>query len=229
MDNNLIKNATLEVFQKFNIKSFPIDCEAILNAYGMKIKTYSSQKPKKKERCLFYSDEAYTLKGTVYYNDSKPIGRIHFSLAHEIAHIALKHGTPSTKEQEKEADAFASYFLAPRMTIHYAHCKNHIQVAKLFGVSLEAAQYAFDDYRKWHRRAVYKMDSFDKAMYSHFYNDKINGFAYSIKKCKFCGKILINNNLDKCSDCTIRISPRFESYGDENFRRAESYWLYGGL
>ncbi len=194
----------------------------------MKIETYSSQKPRKKEKCLFFSDDAYTLKGTVYYNDEKPIGRIHFSLAHEIGHIALGH-KERTEEYEKEADIFASYFLAPRIAIHYSRCKNHIQAAKLFGISIEAAQYAFDDYRRWHRKAVYRMDSFDKAMYAHFYNYDIKEFAYSVKKCKLCNEILINTKLEHCDRCHIRVAPRFYTYNDDNFRRAESNWLYGGL
>lgn len=229
MDKDKIKLITLEVYEKFNIQSFPIDCEAILEAYGMKVKTYSSQKPKKKERCLFYSEDAYTLKGIVYYNDTKPIGRIRFSLAHEIGHIALQHEEPRTEEQEKESDCFASYFLAPRMAIHYSGCKNYVDVSKQFNISHEAAQIAFDDYRRWHRRAVYKMNDFDRAMYSHFYNDTYKGFVYSIKTCKFCGKELLNEKSDYCSECFNKLSYIDYAQNDKYFHAAENHWLYGGL
>lgn len=47
---------------------------------------------------------------------------------------------------EAEANFFASNILAPRMAIHYARCKNEADVARIFEVSCEAAQYAFDDY-----------------------------------------------------------------------------------
>jgi hypothetical protein len=63
------------------------------------------------------------------------------------------------------------------MAIHYAKCKNVIDVAKLFGLTNEAAQYAFDDYRRWHRWTVHhKMDNFDKSMYVHFYNKEFGCF-----------------------------------------------------
>lgn len=229
MDREKIILATLNVYNKFSIQSFPIDCVAILNAYGMKVESYATQSPKKKKLCFYYSEEAYTLKRTVYYNDKKPLGRIRFSLAHEIGHIVLGHEEPRTEEQEKESDCFASYFLAPRMAIHYSGCKNHVRVAKFFNISIEAAQYAFDDYRRWHRRAAYKMDKYDKAMYSHFYNDELKGFVYSIKTCKLCGKVLLNEKSDYCSECFDKLSYIDYSQNDKYFHAAESHWLYGGL
>lgn len=229
MDHIKIKLATLEVFERFNIQSFPIDCIAILISYGLKIKTYSSQKPKKREICLSYSEEAFTLKGIVYYNDEKLIGRVRFSLAHEIGHIALNHDEPRTKEQEKEADCFASYFLAPRMAIHYSGCKNHVETAKQFNVTYEAAQIAFDDYRHWYRKAVYKMDSFDKAMYAHFYNENHKEFVYSIKKCELCGNELHNSNSGYCPECFNKLSYVDYYKKDKYLHAAENNWLYGGL
>lgn len=227
MDYDKIKFATLEVFQEHNLKSFPIDCEDILKRYGMKVQSYSSQKPKKRERCFYYSEDAFTLKKIVYYNDKKIPSRILFSLAHEIGHIALKHEEPRTQLHEDESDCFASYFLAPRMAIHYSRCKNHVQVSKQFGLSVEASQYAFDDYRRWHRRAVYKMNDFDKAIYSHFYNEQYKGFVYNVKTCKLCGKELLNHKPDYCDSCFNRLS--FRNYNDRDFYAAENNWLYGGL
>ena len=118
----------------------------------------------------------------------------------------MKHSEPRTDEQEKEADQFASYLLAPRMAIHYSKCKNHIHVAKQFNVSYEAAQYAFDDYRRWHRKAVYKMDFFDKSIYQHFYNDIYNGFVYNVKPCNLCHEEIHNEQSDYCADCFNKIS-----------------------
>jgi hypothetical protein len=230
MDYKTIEHVTLEVFKNFNIKSFPIDCIAILKACGMKVESYSSQKPKKQEKCLAYSKDAFTLKKTVYYNDSQNVRRINFSLAHEIGHIALQHSVPRTEEHEKEADRFASYLLAPRMAIHYSKCKNHIHVSKQFGLSFEAASIAFDDYRRWHRKAVYKMNDFDKLMYTQFYNNDLKCFVYSIKKCEFCGKEIINDGASYCAPCYNRLSYRpLNAYQDENFRMSESHWLYGGF
>jgi len=228
MDYDKIKSAALSVYQKFGIKLFPIDCEDILQSYGMKIEKYSEQKPTKLKKCLIYSEDAFSLKKKVYYNDMKSIGRIRFSLAHEIGHIALKHGTPRIEEHEKEADCFASYLLAPRMAIHYAKCKNENDVAKLFKMTNEAASYAFDDYRCWYRWTVYhKMNAFDKAMYAQFYNKEQDCFVYSIKRCPCCDTLIYNSIATLCKKCNIlNHSYRAFQQPDEDFLIAESQWLY---
>jgi Zn-dependent peptidase ImmA (M78 family) len=231
MDYEKIKNTTLEVFLRFQIKSFPLDCIKILKGYGIKVESYSSQKPKKKNMCISFSEDAFTLKNTVYYNDEQVSGRIMFSLAHEIGHIALNHTAPCTEEQEKEADCFASYLIAPRMAIHYSGCKNHVDVSDMFGMSNEAAQYSFNDYRRWHRRAVYKMNDFDKAIYKHFYNDTVKKFVYHIELCPICGNELYNNS-KTCVKCLIYYSTH-KSYSSkmDDVERAVSTmrnnWLYG--
>lgn len=231
MDYEKIKLATLDVYKKCGIKSFPVDCIETLHFYGMKIETYSEQKPIKHKKCLTYSGDAFSLKKKIYYNDSKSTGRIRFSLAHEIGHIALKHKTPGSDEQEDEADCFASYFLAPRMAIHYAKCKNQNDVAKIFNLSQEASQYAFDDYKRWYRWTIYhKMNAFDKAMYQYFYNEEPECFVYSIKKCASCGKEIFNTSSIMCEQCKV---PRrtFISYeqSSDDLLIAENHWLYRGL
>ena len=227
LNYDLIKLKTYDVFKTCKLKSFPVNCFALLDEYKLKYKTYSSQSKKKREKCYIASDDAFTALGVVFYNDEMPEGRIRFSLMHELGHKVLNHKGERIERHEKEADFFASHILAPRMAIHYSKCKNHVNVAKQFDISLEAAQYAFDDYRRWHRKAVYKMNDFDKAMYTHFYNEKYNGFVYNIKTCKLCGKELLNHKSEYCDPCFNRLS--FRNYNDRNLYAAENNWLYGGL
>lgn len=229
MNYDLIKAKTHEVFEKCNVKSFPIDCFTLLDVYKLKHKTYSSQSKNKKAKCYEASDDAFTALGVVFYNDEMLEGRIRFSLMHELGHKVLGHTGVQMKKQEDEADFFASHILAPRMAIHYAGCKNHVDVAKTFNVSYEAAQYAFDDYRRWHRRAVYKMNDFDKSMYRHFYNDDYKGFVYRINKCELCGIELHNTKTRHCPECFNRLTLINYAKGDGCFHAAENQWLYGGL
>jgi Zn-dependent peptidase ImmA (M78 family) len=231
MINDQIKLAVLKVIKKSNIKSFPIDCFKLLDENKFKYRTYSSQSTKKREKCISYSKDAFTLKGIVYYNDEMPLGRIRFSLMHELGHKVLHHTDEETPEQEKEADIFASNILAPRMAIHYSKCKNQNDVVKTFNVSQEAAQYAFADYRRWHRWTVYhKMNDFDKAMYSHFHNSDANCFVYNIKKCAYCDSPLYNTKDIVCIKCNAPgCSFLKHQPNSEDFMIAESQWLYSGL
>ncbi len=232
MDYEIIKHELLKVFIKCNIYYFPIDCFAVLTFYALKYTTYQEQSRKKQEKCFKISDDAFTAKKVVFYNMGMPKGRIRFSLMHELGHIVLKHGDAPSEMQEREADFFASHILAPRMAIHYAGCKNQNDVAKLFHISMEAAQYAFDDYRRWHRQTIYhKMTAFDKALYAHFYNDEAKCFVYSIKRCAYCDSPIYNMPQEiLCDKCQMPSTAyMYQSQQSEDFRIAESQWLYKGL
>jgi Zn-dependent peptidase ImmA (M78 family) len=180
---------------------------------------------------MSYSDDALNYKDKICYNDKQPFGRISFSLMHELGHILLHHNDNHNPKTEQEANIFASNMLAPRMAIHYAECKNQTDVVKLFGLTNEAAQYAFDDYRRWHRITVYqKMNSFDTAIYNHFYNENIKKFIYSIKKCVYCGEDILNSSDYICVKCS---SPKHiyqvKQETDTQLLIAENQWLYGGI
>lgn len=239
MNNNSILKATIQVFQECKVKSFPIDCFKILNHYKYRIFTYNELKKRNSmlyEMCIGYSEDAFCEKSTqiIAYNDEKPISRIRFSLMHELGHHVLAH-TGESIQNEYEANTFASYILAPRMAIHYSGCKNADDVSKIFHISHEAANHAFDDFRRWHRRVIiYKMSIYDKAMYSHFYSPIQKCFLWSIKKCDVCGKILYNTTENRCHVCTL--PPKHSRYDsssdilwDENvkqLRLARQKWLY---
>lgn len=50
---------------------------------------------------------------------------------------------------EAEANFFAKFALAPPVLIHKLEPQDEIQLANLFDISLEAATYAMEYYRKW--------------------------------------------------------------------------------
>ena len=243
MDINRIVTATIKVFHECNVHSFPINCEELLIHYGNRLFTYRELQQKNSELyalCLDYSEDAFR-SGTskiVAYNTDRPEGRIRFSLMHELGHHVLEHTYPSD-QNEKEANAFASNILAPRMVIHYAQCKNANDVSKLFGMSFEAADNAYIDYRKWRRKVVtHKMTILDKAMYAQFYNSDQNRFVWSKKRCDFCGKILYNSYDSHCHICEIPSVDRifsninctdyFRDFPEDRqrLRAMEEKWLY---
>ena len=239
MDYNKIVTATIGVFRKCNVHSFPIDCEDLLKHYGYRLFSYKELRDRNPELynlSLEYSEDAFRAGAAkiVAYNPDRPHGRIRFSLMHELGHHVLGH-TGASDQNEKEANAFASHILVPRMAIHYSRCKNANDVARLFDMSFEAADNAFMDYRRWHRNAVmYKMSDTDKAMYAHFYNKEQKCFVWSKQTCCFCGKVLYNSLESHCKICTLPPAPKehyqyADRYYDDNDRilqRQHLKWLY---
>ena len=240
MDYDKIVTATIDVFRKCDIHSFPINCEDLLKHYGYRIFSYKELRDRNPELynlSLGYSEDAFRAGASkiVAYNHNRPHGRIRFSLMHELGHHVLDH-TGASDQNEKEANAFASYILAPRMAIHYSRCKNANDVARLFDMSFEAADNAFIDYRRWHRNVViYKMSAVDKAMYAHFFNSDQKCFVWSKRSCCFCGKVLYNSMESHCKICTLPPAPKEHKqytggYYDDNDRilqRQHLKWLYG--
>lgn len=239
MDYNKIVTATIDVFRKCDIHSFPINCEDLLKHYGYRIFSYKELRDRNPELynlSLGYSEDAFRAGASkiVAYNPDRPHGRIRFSLMHELGHHILEHAGTSD-QNEKEANAFASHILAPRMAIHYSRCKNPNDVARLFDMSFEAADNAFIDYRRWHRNVmIYKMSMVDKTMYTHFYNREKKSFIWSKQTCCFCGKILYNSMENHCKICTLPPAPKVHyhytgRYYDDNERilqRQHLKWLY---
>lgn len=85
--------------------------------------------------------------------------RARWSLAHELAHILLQHprralarsrGIESTDLFEREANLFAATLLAPYERAK--HCSNPEEIRDVFGISLPAAKFRFDELKLEKRR-----------------------------------------------------------------------------
>lgn len=235
MDYDKIKLAALHVYRKCNICRFPINCFDILTHYGLTAKKYEDLPPKKKAACLELSSDSCAIGSTIYYNSQMLEHRIRFSLMHELGHILL------FTNLEEEANFFASYILAPRIAIKYTECKNETDVAKIFNLSNEASKYAFDDYRRWRRHITsHKVSTIDKLTYYHFYDTENKLFVWNKSACRGCGNTVYNTLDSVCDKCNhtsnqIKVMEKIsiirsmykEPEIDDDFRKAEHYWLYG--
>lgn len=236
MKNEQILERTLQVFRECEIFSFPFNCIEPFSHYGYKVFSYGELRSKSKELydfCMEYSEDSFRDGNSkiVAYNDSEVNRkRVRFSLMHELGHIVLNHYGGS-EHNEQEANYFASNILAPRMAIHYAHCMNHAEVSEVFHISLEAADYAFQDYRRWRRLAVYHMSALDWEMYRHFWNKNCKKFVYSMTYCYDCDELLYNQpNVHRCPKCEYRHRMTHirncKDIFDEEYDDTKSIWYH---
>jgi hypothetical protein len=150
-----VSRIILDVYETCNIKNFPIDCIDVIKKLKIPLYRYSELSEIKERECYKVSDDAFKLRGKIYYNDSFPyIRRQRFSLMHEVGHILLSHNG-DTKENDDEANEFASHILAPRILIHKYDCRTVRHIYELFGLSYKASNRALSDYRRWYEHIAH--------------------------------------------------------------------------
>ena len=120
---------------------------------GIKIIPYSAYNKTTQVLMLKNSIDGFSVElndGTwyIFYNDTMGYGRINHTIMHELAHIILDHSEGS-ELAEAEARFFAKYALAPPPLIHKLKLHNDTQIAEVFGISRQAAGYAYEYYKKW--------------------------------------------------------------------------------
>ena len=121
MEYIYIADMILKVYRECGIKDFPIPCLDILRHYEFRTITYSRLKelnPEIYTLCVTASNDAFCDQRNriIAYNEKAVLGRIRFSLMHELAHCVFEH-TGEDPENEEIADCFSGNILAPRSAI----------------------------------------------------------------------------------------------------------------
>lgn len=131
----------LALYRQCNIRSFPVDCDRILRAFGYEVMTYqeSAGNDAQDRRLLnTISTDGFAIRNPkrVYVNERSYIRRQLFTKAHEIGHIAMM------SDSEDVANEFAANLLAPRPIIFAKQLKSADAISKAFGISTSAANNA---------------------------------------------------------------------------------------
>lgn len=147
-----IKKIVVDIFVSLNIRCAPISGFEIATKLGAKIIPYSSQNEETRRLMMLQSEDGFTMKyggeWYIYYNDERGYGRTNNTLTHESGHIILNH-TEESELAEAEAKFFAKYALVPPVLVHRLKLQDPTDIASVFGVSCEAAKYAYNYYHKW--------------------------------------------------------------------------------
>lgn len=152
------------VLFKYQIDTLPIDIRSLCNQIGIVLHSYASGKNLIAQYRLqpFTSLDGFStmLKNNyvVFYNqDVRPVGRIRFTVCHEIYHIIIgdvRKNTVAcrdfvtcwnhverlpTNPVERAANIFASRLLAPACVLHALGLRKADEIANLCGLSHTAA------------------------------------------------------------------------------------------
>ncbi|MEN2009886.1 ImmA/IrrE family metallo-endopeptidase [Staphylococcus hominis] len=145
--------------------SFPLDIlEIISQDQRIKLMTFNefsnkTHTPHFQISSIFGSEDAFHIrkgnKALIIYNNSLPMNRLRFTLAHEYGHFVMGHTGINLNEhftyedfyrrkaEEYEANSFASCLLFPlHIRYKYFNCLNTYKTSEIFQISLQASEIA---------------------------------------------------------------------------------------
>lgn len=140
----------MDIYLDYNLHGFPIDEHKVCQKLGILLIPYSEfplekiSLLKKKSKDAFYVPATKKHPHMILYNDNmndvKSIGRMRYSIFHELKHY-INNDKTETQFGEDMADFFSRYFMCP---IPYLIAKNYppdfFMIANDFNISIDAAK-----------------------------------------------------------------------------------------
>ena len=143
-----IESDVYELIEDFGLTEYPLSMRQVCAKLQIDLRPYSDLSANAQTTAMEFSEDIFHIGGDYarmnrfrfLYNDLKPVSRIQYNIAHEIAHIALNI-VGETPYEEKEAEYFAGYLLAPDPLVH-VHCPNLdiADIQRKFDISHDAAE-----------------------------------------------------------------------------------------
>lgn len=166
------RDAAWELLIRMKIRSLPIKISEICFALGIKLK---------------YSEDLIDTDGYSFFLKDIPcivirktdnIGRLRFTVAHELGHILLGHvgmyelvnrePAPNDDPIEQAANVFAIRLLAPACVLWGLNVTSAEQISQICDISLQAAQFRMQHLKELYRRNKFLTSRLEKVLYFRF-------------------------------------------------------------
>lgn len=182
----IARDRAWKILIRYNVNSLPVDVFNICKKSGVLIYDYIDGYDLISrlglERYTKYDGFTVRLENRyiIFYNNFvTPFGRIRFTLAHEIGHIALKHlkkdaaalnkgGETPPNNPEMQANIFAARLLAPACVLHEIGVKSAEQLQSATKISLTAAKIRFDRLQELRKRNAFYKNPYEIEVYKNF-------------------------------------------------------------
>lgn len=219
-----------EFLLQSKVKSLPVNPMAICNQQGFIIRSVSEAEelideldpfdvrsnPECDAKTYLTSDGRYVI---VYDDAVFSQGRIIWTIAHEIGHIVMGHLRDfeqteihkglTLKENtvlEKEADTFASEFLAPAEVLIRCQCVKKNLIIKLCGLSEQAASYRENYLQAYEPNQVFEhIDQKLLKQFSSFIINKDFLINLHFKICSKCRNYILSSREHFCRVCGTNV------------------------
>lgn len=182
MDNNIYgvykkaRNASWQALIDNKVDSLPVDIVQIVQNNGIKLlKNSQANELRSGEAGISIFDGKQWF---IVYDDTLPIGRKRFTVAHEIGHIVLGHPLIAgfhartmggeLSQTESEANIFASRFLAPACVLWGLNVHTAADISRICVISKEAAEIRAKRMEKLYKRNMFLTSPLERQVYQQF-------------------------------------------------------------
>lgn len=195
------RNKAWEIIIKYEVNTLPVSVRALCRRMGICLFKYTegaSLIEKYKLHKYLKNDGFSTIiqnNYIVFYDETKPVSRIRFTIAHEIGHIVLKHllyqniacrhfvtdwnaeGAAAPNPLETAANIFASRLLAPACVLWKLNIHSAEEIETLCGLSRQAAQI-----RAQRMERLYLLNRFNQSPLEKKTLQQFSGFIEEYQK-----------------------------------------------
>ncbi|MDE6733767.1 MAG: ImmA/IrrE family metallo-endopeptidase [Oscillospiraceae bacterium] len=144
-----------EIYELADVHRLPVDPIKIADALGVKVVSYKSAaeffeldiRELYAQFPLGFSFETEGGACVALNENSCGERRRRFTAAHELGHCVLGHldGNEYSAEEERAAERFAAELLAPLVVLHEHGVRSFEEIAKLCGISRQAAELRLEE------------------------------------------------------------------------------------
>ncbi len=155
MNYKRARDLAWQILLNHEVKKLPVDVFRICSLEKINVFTYESGRNFISSLNLeehTRENDAFSIRGVIFYDSTKPESRIRFSIAHELGHIFLHYGKESERASvynreavpvddpiETEANIFASRLLAPLCILQFLNLNSANEISETCGIGYTAA------------------------------------------------------------------------------------------
>lgn len=170
------RNASWQALIDNKVDSLPVDIVRIVQNNGIRLlKNSQANELRQGEAGISIFDGNQWF---IVYDDTLPIGRKRFTVAHEIGHIVLGHPLIAgfharttggeLPQTESEANIFASRFLAPACVLWGLNVHTAADISRICEISAEAAGIRAKRMEELYKRNMFLTSPLEQRVYSQF-------------------------------------------------------------
>ena len=172
------RNAAWQCLIDVGINSLPVKTLRITNHLGIEVLKNSEV------RLLHPLESGCSLVDrqgtwTIIFDDAETLGRVRFTIAHELGHILLGHEleagfghfrkiSEGKTATETQADEFAARLLAPACVLRGLEAYTTEEIAKICGISRKAAEYRAERMKILRERDKFLTSPLERRVFENF-------------------------------------------------------------